>query len=790
MLKIHLKAAWRNLWKARFYNGLSLLGLSLGLTVAIFIAVWINSELNYNNIGDAENIFRVSSNFGTGENKQTWGSSVGPVAYYAKKEVPEVKNAARVSGNNWYRIFSGGGKNLEATGAALVDPEFFSLFDIHFLKGDKNKPFSGNSSVIITKAAAHKFFGSMDAIGKTITADYKETFTVVGIVENIPDNSSIQYEIFFPISIVAAEYNGEGFWESMDSDWGNFNFVTYLKLNQNASAAKVVEKLTKIQKAKDRNAHQEVTDPSYYLQPIKNMNLYSYGGNPRGIKTVRIFGVVLILILCIACINYVNLNTARAIQRAKEVSLRKLIGAEKKHLFFQFVTESFIFFLIATVLALGLIFLLAPSFNSIAAKNIDFSLFDAYLWKLILVVFAITLVASSIYPALLLSSFKPLEAIKGMAAPGVGAGNFRKILVCIQFVFSVILIISTIIIGKQLSYIKSKNPGYDRSQVLTFSMTSEMTEHRAAVKNEIGKIPAIEGISFSNNNLVKNGWTTGDTDWENKDPQSDIIVSPLGADENFIPLMKMELVQGRNFTGRALDSTRYILNEAAVRKTGIQDPIGKNFKLWETEGTIIGVVKDFNFTSMKNTIAPAVIYYDPEPYKIYVKTAAGKAGESIAALENIWKNYNEGYPFTYSFLDEDYESLYRADLRTGTLFNIFSILAIFVSCLGLFGLTTYTAELKKREIGIRKVLGASIAQITNLLSKDFLKLIFISSIIAIPVGWYLMQFWLQNFAYKTSLDWWIFAGAGLLTLGIALITVSFQSIKAALQNPVKSIRTE
>lgn len=791
MIKNYFKMAWRSLWKNKFYNSLSLIGLSVGLTAAIFIAFWINSEVNYNKIGEnPENIYAVSSHIGSGENQQTWGSSVGPVAYHAKKEIPEVKNAARIRENWSNRMFSVEDKTFEAEAAAYVDPEFFKVFNVNFLAGTIEKPFSGNESIVITEGAAKKFFGENDPIGKIITADYKDALTVVGVIEDLPENSSISYEVFFPISILENLYAHNRFWDSMNSDWGNFNFTTYLELNEMVSPIKVTDKLTQINKANDPNAHLTGEEAAYYLQPILDMHLYSYGGHPTRINNVRIFGIVLILILCIACINYVNLNTARAIQRAKEVSLRKLIGAERRHLFLQFIIESFIFFLLAVILALGLIFLLAPAFNSISGKNIAFHFFDPKLWAIVWAVFAITLLASSIYPAVLLSSFKPLEAIKGKVIPGMGAGNFRKVLVCVQFSFSVILIISTIVIGKQLEFINTKNPGYDRSQVLNFSMSSEMIEHKEAIENRILNLPGISGVTFSNNSIVQNETTTGDTNWEGKNPQKDLVVSPFGINEDFIPLMKMELEAGKNFSGTAADSTHFILNETAVRLAGIDDPIGKSFDLWQIKGTIIGVVKDFNFSSLKNEIEPAVIYYDPEPYQIYIRTKNSGVSASIAAIETIWDSYNAGYPFHYSFLDEDFESMHREDLRTGTLFKLFSGLAIFVSCLGLFGLATYSAQLRIKEIGIRKVLGASVLRITHLLSVDFLKLVFISTIVAAPIAAYAMNNWLQNFAYRTELSWWIYVLAGLLALLVAFLTVSFQAVRAALQNPIKSLRTE
>lgn len=791
MIRNYFKMACRSLWKNKFYNALSLVGLSVGLTAAIFIGFWINSEMSFNDLGEhSDNIYRVSSHIGSGENSQTWGSSVGPVAYFAKKDIPEVKNAARVRENWSYSIFSVGDKNLKAEAAVYVDPDFFKVFRVNFLKGNIAEPFAGNESIVITKSAAKKYFGASDPIGKTITADYKEPLTVVGVVEDLPENSSVDYEIFFPMSILERGYSENRFWDSMNSDWGNFNHITYLELNENASAIKVVDELTKINKANDPNANLTGGKAAYYLQPIQNMQLYGYGGNPTGINTVRIFGIVLILILCIACINYVNLNTARAMQRAKEVSLRKLIGAERKHLFLQFVIESFIFFLFAMILAVGFIFLLAPSFNSISGKNIDFNFFDPTFWSMVLGVFLLTLAASSIYPAILLSSFNPLEAIKGKIAPGIGAGNFRKVLVCVQFSFSIILIISTLVIGRQLEFINSKNPGYDRSQVLHFSLSSEMMEHHQAIENRIRNLPGVSGITFSNNSIVRNGTTTGDTNWEGKNPQSDMVVSPFGINEDFIPLMQMELKAGKNFSGTAADSTHFILNETAVKLAGIEDPIGKSFDLWQIKGSIIGVVKDFNFSSMREAVEPAVIYYDPEPYVAYIKTAKGDVNETISSIEQIWDSYNAGYPFHYSFLDEDFERMHREEIRTGTLFNIFAGLAIFVSCLGLFGLATYTAQLRIKEVGIRKVLGASTFRITQLLSVDFIKLVVISAVIAAPIAGYWMNNWLQGFAYQTELSWWIFILAGVLALLVALLTVGAQAVKAALQNPIKSLRTE
>ena len=352
------------------------------------------------------------------------------------------------------------------------------------------------------------------------------------------------------------------------------------------------------------------------------------------------------------------------------------------------------------------------------------------------------------------------------------------------------LIIGTMVISRQLEYITSKNPGYDRTQVLNFWMSNSMQNHAATVKERLKNIPGVSAVSFASNPIINNTNSTGDVAWDSSREKNEMVVTPMAIDEDFIPLMKMKLNAGENFKGISTDSTHYILNETAVKLTGIKNPIGKNFELYERKGTIIGVVEDFNFKSLKNDIGPMVMYYEPHTYRVYLKTSEENTAATITALENIWKEYTPDFEFNYSFLDASYEKMYLNDKRTGELFYIFTWVAIFVSCLGLFGLTTYTAQLKKREIGIRKVLGASVFQVTRLLSKEYLILILIAAVIAIPISWYLMQLWLQDFAYQTPLNWWIFISAGIITLFIALATVSFQAIKAGLANPVKNLRTD
>ncbi|WP_026302565.1 FtsX-like permease family protein [Psychroflexus tropicus] len=789
MIKNYFKIAWRNLMKDKFYNLISLSGLTIGLSMSIFIIIWIQSELSYNSfVAHHDNIYRVSSNINSGGELQTWGTSTGPVASFAKSDIPEVKNAVRVQENWSYRIYSVEENDFELTGA-YVDTEFFEMFERKVVDGNHKQLLRSTTSIVLTETTAQKLFGTSKAVGKTLKADHDDVFTVTGVVEDLPQNSSVDYEMFFSLDILKGEYSEGNYWKSLDTDWGNFNFITYLQLQNPEDVESVTRKLTIIQQTNDPNAESFKVKESYYLQPIAQMNLYSPGGIPKGMNTVQIFGIVLIIILSIACINYVNLSTAKAFQRSKEVSIRKIIGADKKNLFTQFLVESTLFFSLATIVAVGLVYLLAPFFREVSGKELPIDFLQSQLLGLIFGVFVITLIVSSIYPALMLSSFKPLQAIKGRVS-GVSKGTFRKVLVTVQFAFSVILIIGTIVIARQLDYLTSKNPGYDRSQVLNFWMSGSMQQQAISLKNRLVNLPGVKGVSFASNSIINNGNTTGDVAWDSENPNAELIVNPIAIDENFIPLLKMNLLQGENFKGISTDSTHYILNETAIRLMGIEDPIGKNFELWETKGIILGVVEDFNFESFKNDIGPAVLYYQPDSFRAYLKIDGNNTSSTLAAVEAIWKDYNPNYPFEYSFMNAEYENMYRKDQRTGDLFNNFSIIAIFVSCLGLFGITTYTAQLKKREIGIRKVLGASIFQVTKLLSSDFLILVAVSAVIAIPLAWYVMDLWLQDFVYRIPMSWWIFALAGGITLVIAIITVSFQAIRAAIANPVKSLRTE
>ncbi|MEP6747455.1 MAG: ABC transporter permease [Bacteroidota bacterium] len=787
MLRNYLKTAWRNLFKNKFYSFINIVGLTTGLAVGILILLWVQDELSFDSFhSKAAHIYQVNTPMGS--RKTVWNTTQGPVATYAVKEVPGVKNAVRIK-PKYSSLFGYGDKSFQEKNNAFTDPSFFRMFNFKLLKGSISNPFINDQSVIITQSVAKKYFGDADPIGKQLQEDYKDNYTVCGVLADFPDNSSIHYDMFFPMDLVAKEYTGENFWKSLDSDWGNFGYTTFLEVEPGTDVRKAGETLIRIQLQQAPHIKVSVKDDAFLFQPLTEIHLVNADGTKSGLQRVRIFLMIAVLILLIACINYINLSTARAMMRAKEVSIRKITGAAKAQLFMQFITESVLFFIISLVFAFILMAVMLPSYNQLAGKHMVLNLFSSNIWKIVLLTMLSVLLAASVYPAILLSSFEPLKALKGKLVPGAGNATFRSVLVTVQFIFSVTLIIGTIVIGKQLKFIREKDPGYERAQVFSF-LTGGMQSHLEAVKNILKNERGIEAVASSDSKVENNMHTTAGVNWNGKDPNTTFIIHTMGVDENFLPVMKMKFVAGNNFTGRGTDSTHFILNETALLATGIKDPIGKRFTLQQTEGTIIGVVKDFNYTSLKEKIEPAVIFYQPVPRYLYIKTTGKDAAKAIASCKTAWDTYNAGFPFEYNFLDEAWGNLYASDQRTGTLFNVFSVIAILISCLGLLGLATYTAQIKTKEIGIRKVLGATVMGIAVLMSKEFLKLVLIAIMVAAPVAFTVMHNWLENFAYRIDLSAWIFLSAAALVIFIALFTISFQSIRAAIANPVKSLRNE
>jgi putative ABC transport system permease protein len=788
MIKNYFKTAWRTLVKHRFYSLINISGLTVGLTVGLLILLWVQDEFSFDLFHKNErNIYKLENMVGTGNSRQLWTETAAPIGMLAKKEIPGVENAVRLSYNGDYGLFKYENKIFSGLDNWYVDPSFFSIFDFTLLKGNRGNPFPDDNSVVVTEAIAKKYFGNEEAMGKIINVDSKVDFKVTGIVKDFPKNSSFKAQMLFPMSLLAKNhYTGNKEGRNLENDFYQFNYNTFLLLKPGFNFAGFTDKLRQIH----LRIKSDDTDIGYVLLPLSRIHLYHSDGSDGGLSTIRMFIIIALLILIIGCINYVNLSTARSMLRAKEVSLRKIVGAGKMQLFLQFITETALVFLFVTFFALVLVYTLVPLFNRISGKEITFRFTDYHIWQVIACTIAGTLIISSIYPALLLSSFEPLKALKGKIAARISDRLFRKVLVVLQFSFSIVLITGTIVIGNQLSYIRSKQLGYNKDHVLFVDMI-DMSKHFDAVKNDLVKEPGIRDVTWASANIIQYTGRTGSSEWDGKEKGETMMVSPIAIDKDFISFFKMQLTQGSGFTGAVSDSTHFILNETAIKTARIKNPVGKRFKLWDTEGTIIGVVKDFHFSSMREKIQPAIFYYKPGNYgRLYVKTNGRDAPKAIAALEQEWKKYNAGFPFTFTFLDEAFNNLYKSDERQELLFNVFAAIAIFISCLGLFGLAAYTAQVRTREIGVRKVLGASVAGILRLLAVDFIRLVLIAIVIATPVAWYVMNRWLQDFAYKINIGWTVFFIAGIIALLIAVLTISIQSVKAALANPVKSLRTE
>ncbi|MBS1605220.1 MAG: ABC transporter permease [Bacteroidetes bacterium] len=785
------KIALRHLRKSRTYSFINITGLSISLAVSILLLLWANDELSYDRFNtNAANLYRLSPKVANGAGTTVWDNTSAPMAVFAKKELPEVQGACRMEDNWNVSYFDHDGKKFLEWHNKFVDASFFSMFTFPLIEGNPQHPFTDAYSIILSETTAKTIFAGKDPIGQVLKGDDKKLYHVTGVMNDIPGNSSIKFDIAFNFAQLEKEYDTSKYWKSLNNSWGQFDFDTYLQLKPNTSITSAQDKLTAIHR---RNEVDDFTKHlSYVLNPLTKTHLYSLDGKEQGMKIVKIFFLVAVIVLTIACINYVNLVTARAIQRSKEISVRKIIGAGKSSLFLQFLSESLLIILISLALATGFIFLAMPLFNDISDKNITFRPWSPEVLAVYGITLLTTLLLAGIYPAITLSSLKPLAIIKGRIS-GIGSkGNLRKVLVVIQFSFSILLITSTIIIGQQLKYIREMHLGYDKDNVFAFWMR-DIDNHYEAAKAELLKQPGVLGVTESGVDILDAHSGTVDVSWDGKRPdQQSFTINQMPVEKNFPEVMGIQLVEGKGFSGTPADSTNFILNETAIKETGITEPaVGKRFTLHGVKGIIAGVAKDFHFQNMRTRIHPLIIHYSTAwRGKMYVKTTGKDASKALAATERLWKKYNPDHNFFYTFLDSEFNDQYKSDTHVGQLFNCFAGLAILISCLGLFGLVTYTAESKVKEISVRKVLGAGLPQIATLLSKDFLTLVAIAAAIAFPLAWYGLSNYLQGYAYRTGISWWVFAAAGSITLFIAILTVSFKCIQAALANPVKSLRAE
>jgi putative ABC transport system permease protein len=789
MILNYVKLSFRNLLRDSIYAAINIGGLALGIAASIMLMLWVQEELSYDSFhSQADRIYRINAKFDNNGTETVWNVTPGPIATFGKQNIPAIEEAVRVSDYYSTALFTYGDKKIvDDRLKAYIDGNFFKVFDVDFINGNPDKPFPDINSVVISASVAQKVFNTTDAVGKVFKLNEETDYTVAGVFKDFPQNSTLQYVVFFPFEILIKNYSANAYWKGLDSDWGNYDYHTFLLLNQGASADSVASQLTAIHRANQKEAE----SLSYIAQPLSKLHLYGADLSEEGIQTVRIFFVIALAILLIACINYINLATARATKRAKEVGVRKTVGADRTKLIVQFLSESAIISILSLLLSLVFIQLAIPFYNILAAKTLSFNLTDATVLYLVSGALVVTWLVSGIYPALVLSAFRPMEVIRGKLTISGGNSTFRKILVVTQFSLSIIIIIGTLVVGEQLAFIRTRKLGFNKENIFTFGMRGKMYDNKATIRNELLRNPAIEEVTFSNQSVLDIVNTTSDTDWDGKEEGTEFMVHGMAIDENFMKMMKMEIIEGEGFHDVISDSATFILNETAVKEAGIEDPIGKSFTLWQTKGIIKGVVKDFHHRSIHKKIEPTVFLYRPNWFwLVYIKTNGTQNPQAVAAAQAIWKQYNPAYPFEYRFLDDAYDTMYNNEQRLGKLFTGFSAIAICISCLGLFGLATFTAAQRVKEIGIRKVMGASISQIIILLSKDFLWLVAIAFIIAAPVSWYIMEKWLADFAYRAPIAWSVFVISGGIVLALAFLTMSFQTIKAALGNPVNSLRSE
>ncbi|WP_018615928.1 ABC transporter permease [Segetibacter koreensis] len=790
MFKNYIKTAWRSLVKNKFYTAINILGLSIGLTTSILLLMWIQDERSFDKFNtDYNRIYNLSSHFDVNGKEQVWGGVPGPLFKYARS-LAQVQNITRVTGD-WATFHQSGSKNLiGGLHVGYVDSSFFSVFNFSPIQGATNSLFTATNNVLLTEETAKKIFGTTDIVGKPIALD-TTNFIVTGVLKDFPQNSSLRFDALFPMSLYAKSFTasgGNGDWKTIDEDLGDYAFDTYIKLQPNVRSVAIGNALSKMYK----DARNGDSQSKFLLQPLADKHLITADGNKSGLRIVQVFIIITILLLAIAAVNYVNLSTARSMARAKEVSVRKVIGANKLHLFMQFLVETLIIFIIVALIALVLVSLLIPVYNDISGKSLEFSLANPSVWIIIGIAVFSTLILSGVYPALHLSSFNPINSLKGKLSQSTSSIVLRKVLVVFQFSISVMLIICTLVISRQMKYISQIDLGYDKEEVFTVPLSDEAINHVDAVKDELKHMSGITATALSNvYNMADYQNSTGDIDWTGKPKDNNMIVVNANVDKDFIPLMNFQFVEGGNFKGMPSDTASYIINETMAKEMGLKPPyVGQQMSVHDAPGVIIGVVKDFHFQSLKTKITPFVFWTQRWKNILYVKTTAARAKESIQAVQKIYNKYTGVNPFTYSFVDTKFDELYKTDNRTKTLFNIFAAIAIFISCLGLLALATYSAQIRTKEIGVRKVLGASVADIVALIAKDFIALVIIAIIIAIPVALYSMNKWLENFAYKTSISYWLFVAASCIAVGIATLTIGFQAIKAAIANPAKSLKTE
>lgn len=797
MIKNYIKTAFRSLWKNRTFSVLNISGLAVGIACAALIFLWVEDERNYNNyFANRDNLYQIMGNQVYDGKTYTFASLPGLFCKAAKNEIPGIKNAARANWGSRY-LFNYGEKQLYADGM-YVDSIFLTMFNMAFVNGTAATAFSQLHSLVITESMAKKIFNTTDVVGKQVKLDNQKEYTINAVIKQMPENTRFaQLEWFAPFDV----FEKENDWLNT---WTNNGIQTFVELDAAADAATVNKKLHGFIKSKDTFA-----SAMPLLLSVNDWRLRSNfeDGKQSGgkIKIVNLFTIIAWIILVIACINFMNLSTAKSEKRAKEVGVRKVMGSGKGMLVAQFIWEALLMAFIAVFIALGIVALLLPAFNTLVEKHLVLDIFKpVHFISLIIIGLLCGLVAGS-YPAFYLSSFQPVAVLKGLKFNTGGATFIRKGLVITQFVISVALITSTIIIYRQVVYTQNRELGINKNNLVgmsqqlisTTAQNADMGLRFQSIKNDLKATGVVEDAALTNNQAFSIGSNSSDFSWAGKDKDKNVLISMEWTTPGYVKTMGMQIIAGRDFYPEGIaDSNNVIVNEtmAKLMDKKPENALGKLIDRNDQKLVVIGVIKDFIYNNVYGGVAPAVIFSDTKAEStsnLMVRLKPQLDNEAaLAKVAMVIKKYNPAFPFEYKFVDDTFNELFRNENLIAKLAGLFASLAIFISCLGLFGLAAYTAEQRVKEIGIRKVLGASVQNLTSLLSMNFLKLVIISCIIASPLTWYFMHQWLQNYEYRIVISWWMFVVPALLAVVIAFATVSFQAIKAAVANPVKSLRTE
>ncbi len=787
MLKNYFKTAWRNLVKNKTFSFINIAGLALGMTCSLMIMLWLKDELQKDKFhANDKRLFRVMENQYYSGDISTTNSTPGIFAENVVKDIPEIKMATQMLWES-EAVFTIG-NSFDKEKGRFVQKDFLRMFSFKLAKGDPATAMANPDGIVISKKLADKYFKGQDPIGKAIRIDNKDNVTVTGVLEEIPEASSMTFDFLINYEVWLKEND----WAK---EWDNNGPRAYVLLAPGVSLDKVNAKLKNYTKTKHKDSNVEL-----FLQNYGDSYLHSNweGGKLIGgrIDYVKIFAIVAIIILMIACINFMNLATARSLKRAREIGVRKVIGAGKRQLISQFIGESMLVTFLSICLSISLVALLLPSFNLLTEKKLALDFGDGSFWLTLLGLMIVTGFIAGSYPALFMSSLRPIVVLKGSLKFKPAATYFRKGLVVFQFALSIILILGMIVIYRQINFIHNKNLGFAREDLMYMPLEGELRKNFLTFKEELLKQPGILSVTSAQSSPLEVGSSTQGVRWPGKDTTKQILFANNPVTYDYIKTMGIQLVKGRDFgKDYGMDSMNYLINEATARKIGYKDPVGQELTMWGDKGTIIGVMKDFHHNSLHVPIEPLIIRLHKKSWGNYwgnviVRTKSGQSKQAIAGMEKIWKQFNPAFPFQYFFTDEEIAKNYKAENTVSKLSRYFAFLAIFISCLGLFGLVTFTAEQRTKEIGIRKVLGASIPGIIQMLSTDFLKLVLVASLIAFPIAWYAMDNWLADYAYKIDIGWWIFPVAGVTAMLIALLTISFQAVKAAVANPVTALRSE